>query len=176
MQFPRKNIFMGVGMMSITTKQVGIIVILIALLLLFVMVPLSFRMAEIGMSQCVHAANAACSIIGHIPLESYIGIASVIALAGFGAFLMFKVQRYEKLSREMLQKISEAEKKLEGDEKAVYQIVADSGGALFQSEVVEKSSFGKVKVTRILDKLEAKSLVERRRRGMTNMILIKNAR
>ncbi len=162
--------------MNITTKHVGIIIIGISLLLLFIVVPLSFKVAEIGMSQCVHAANAACSITGHIPLESYIGIASIIVLAGFGAFLMFKVQRSEKLSKEMLQKIRETEKKLEGDEKAIYQIIADNSGALFQSEVVEKSGFGKVKVTRILDKLEAKGMIERRRRGMTNMILLKDVK
>ena len=73
----------------------------------------------------------------------------------------------------MLRKIKENEKRLGGDEKSVYQVIADSSGALFQSEVVEKSGFGKVKVTRILDKLEAKGLIERRRRGMTNMILLK---
>ncbi len=160
--------------MNISTKQIGALVIAISLIFLFVLVPLSFKLAETGMSQCVHEANAACSITGHIPLESYIGIASVVALAGAGAFLMFKVQRSEKLSKEMLQKIKENEKKLERGEKAVYQIISNSSGALFQSEIVEKSGFGKVKVTRILDKLEAKGLVERRRRGMTNMILLKH--
>lgn len=162
--------------MNITIKHVGIIIIVIALLLLFVVVPLSLKVAEIGMSQCVHAANMACSITGHIPPESYIGIVSIIMLVGFGAFLMFKIQRSEKLGKEMLQKIIETEKKLQGDEKTIYQIIADNSGALFQSEVVEKSSFGKVKITRILDKLEAKGLIERRRRGMTNMILMKGAK
>ena len=159
--------------MNIDTKQIGILIIAISLVLLFAIIPLSFKLAEIGMSQCVHAANAACSITGHIPLESYAGIISIIVLAGFGAFLMFKVQKSEKLDKETLRNIKENEKRLEGDEKSVYQVIADSSGALFQSEVVEKSGFGKVKVTRILDKLEAKGLIERRRRGMTNMILLK---
>lgn len=159
--------------MNINTKQIGILIIAISLVLLFAIIPLSFKLAEIGMSQCVHVTNAACSITGHIPLESYVGIISIIVLAGFGAFLMFKVQKSEKLDKEMLRKIKENEKRLGGDEKSVYQVIADSSGALFQSEVVEKSGFGKVKVTRILDKLEAKGLIERRRRGMTNMILLK---
>ncbi|MEK6887635.1 MAG: hypothetical protein AABX14_01690 [Candidatus Aenigmatarchaeota archaeon] len=160
--------------MNITTKQIGLMVIILALTLFFVLVPLSFKIAETSMSACVHAANEACSITGHIPVESYIGFALIIALAGFGAFFMFKVQKSEKLSKEVLQKIKENEKNLEGDEKMIYQIIADSNGALFQSEIVEKSGFGKVKVTRILDKIEAKGLIERRRRGMTNMILLKD--
>ncbi len=159
--------------MNINTKQIGILIIAISLVLLFAIIPLSFKLAEIGMSQCVHATNAACSITGHIPMESYVGVTSIILLAGFGAFLMFKVQKSEKLDKEMLRKIKENEKHLGGDEKSVYQVISDSSGALFQSEVVEKSGFGKVKVTRILDKLEAKGLIERRRRGMTNMILLK---
>ena len=159
--------------MNINTKQIGILIIMVSIAILFAMIPLSFKVAEAGMSQCVHAANAACSITGHIPLESYVAFASIIILAGAGAFLMFKVQRYDKLGKEMLQKIMENEKKLKGNEKALYQIIADSSGALFQSDIVEKSGFGKVKVTRILDKLEAKGLIERRRRGMTNMILLK---
>ena len=32
----------------------------------------------------------------------------------------------------------------------------------------------KVKVTRILDKLEGRGLVERKRRGMTNVVMLKN--
>ncbi len=159
---------------NINTKQIGILIIAVSLAVLFALIPLSFKLAEAGMLQCVHAENAACSITGHIPLESYVAFASVIILAGAGAFLMFKVQRSEKLSKEILQKIKENEKKLQGGEKTVYQIVADSSGALFQSDIVEKSGFGKVKVTRILDKLEAMGLIERRRRGMTNMVVLKN--
>jgi uncharacterized membrane protein len=46
---------------------------------------------------------------------------------------------------------------------------------LFQAELIEKTDFNKVKVSRILDKLEGKGLIERRRRGMTNLVLLKHA-
>ena len=44
---------------------------------------------------------------------------------------------------------------------------------VFQSDIVEKTGFPKVKVTRLLDRMEHRGLVERRRRGMSNIVLIK---
>ena len=44
---------------------------------------------------------------------------------------------------------------------------------MFQADLVDKCGFGKVKVTRILDGLENKGLVERKRRGMSNIVILK---
>lgn len=63
--------------------------------------------------------------------------------------------------------------KLEPNEKAVFEKVIESQGTIFQSELVEKTAFSKVKVTRILDKLEGKGLIERKRRGMTNVVILR---
>ena len=38
---------------------------------------------------------------------------------------------------------------------------------------MEKLSVGKVGLTRLLDKLEAKQIVERKRRGMNNFVVLK---
>lgn len=63
---------------------------------------------------------------------------------------------------------------LKTEEKRLYELTSGSGGAIFQADLVEKSGFSKVKVSRILDKLEGRGLIERRRRGMTNMVIVKN--
>ncbi|PIN91750.1 hypothetical protein COU61_01900 [Candidatus Pacearchaeota archaeon CG10_big_fil_rev_8_21_14_0_10_35_13] len=49
----------------------------------------------------------------------------------------------------------------------------EGDGTLFQSDLVDKSGFDKVKVTRILDKLEGKGFIERKRRGMSNVVILK---
>jgi hypothetical protein len=67
----------------------------------------------------------------------------------------------------------ESAKTLTGDEKAVYEKIIASDGVIFQSELVEKSGFPKAKVSRVLDRLEASGLVERKRRGMANAIVLK---
>ena len=38
---------------------------------------------------------------------------------------------------------------------------------------MERLNTGKVKITRLLDKLEAKDLIERKRRGMNNIVVLK---
>jgi len=64
-------------------------------------------------------------------------------------------------------------KTLVGDEKLLYEKIVASGGVIFQSNLVEQSNFPKAKVSRILDKMEAKGLLERKRRGMANAIILK---
>ena len=63
---------------------------------------------------------------------------------------------------------------LQGDERKVYNIVLNSDGFIFQNELIEKGGLNKVSMTRILDKLEGKGLIERRRRGMSNVVVLKH--
>ena len=63
--------------------------------------------------------------------------------------------------------------KLNDDEKLVFDKIIESEGTIFQSDLVDKTKFTKVKVTRLLDKLEGKGLIERKRRGMTNVVILK---
>ncbi|HLD80645.1 MAG TPA: hypothetical protein VJA40_01445 [archaeon] len=62
---------------------------------------------------------------------------------------------------------------LSPDEKAVYDAVRGKGGSAYQSDLVKETGFSKVKATRVLDKLEFKDLIERKRRGMTNLVVLK---
>jgi len=63
---------------------------------------------------------------------------------------------------------------LESDEKQVIKILQKENGAMFQKTLMDQLSIGKVGMTRLIDKLEAKQLVERKRRGMNNIIVLKN--
>jgi len=59
------------------------------------------------------------------------------------------------------------------DERRIVQIVADEGGTIFQSQLVEMSGFSKSKVSLVLDRLEARGVLERRRHGMSNAVVLK---
>ena len=63
---------------------------------------------------------------------------------------------------------------LDKDERKVIDLLLNENGAMFQSSLMEKMEIGKVKATRLLDKLESKQLIERKRRGMNNIIVLKN--
>ncbi len=58
-------------------------------------------------------------------------------------------------------------------EKELIKIVQSENGAIFQATLMEKLNIGKVGITRLLDKLEAKQIIERKRRGMTNIVILK---
>lgn len=77
----------------------------------------------------------------------------------------------KKITKEHYQKtINE----LNDDEKLILDKISESKGTIFQSDLVDKTKFTKVKITRILNRLEGKGLVERRRSGMTNVIILKH--
>jgi hypothetical protein len=59
------------------------------------------------------------------------------------------------------------------DERTLVQIVADEGGTIFQSQLVEMSGFSKSKVSLVLDRLEARGILKRRRHGMSNVVVLK---
>ena len=62
--------------------------------------------------------------------------------------------------------------RLANSEKRVYRAVLDSDGVLPQSEIVEQTDLSKATVSRTLDSLEAKDLVERKHRGMGNVVVL----
>ena len=59
------------------------------------------------------------------------------------------------------------------DEREIVKLIIDDGGTIFQSQLVERSGYSKSKVSLILDRLEAKRILERKRRGMTNAVVLK---
>ncbi|MBI5332260.1 MAG: MarR family transcriptional regulator [Candidatus Aenigmarchaeota archaeon] len=65
------------------------------------------------------------------------------------------------------------EPKFAGEQKKVYDLLIGEGGSMLQGELVDKSGINKVKVSRILDKLEMQGAVERRRHGMSNIVVLK---
>ena len=58
------------------------------------------------------------------------------------------------------------------EEKQVFELVRENR-AVFQADLIEKLGMNKAKVTRILDRLEGKGFLERKRRGMNNIVVVK---
>lgn len=160
---------------TIGAKELGGILIAIAVILALVFVSATREMTSAADSACACGADgiSTCPHAKGIPFQSYLGFSLAIVLGGLGGFMVLNGLNYQK---EVSEKSSKREKEfaaLAEDEKRLCEITKGGGGAVFQSELVEKSGFTKVKVTRILDKLEGKGLIERRRRGMTNLVLLK---
>ncbi len=61
---------------------------------------------------------------------------------------------------------------LQGDERRMLRQIFDAGGQILQKDLVYRTGFSKVKVTRLLDKLERKGLIIRERHGSTNLVRV----
>ncbi len=62
---------------------------------------------------------------------------------------------------------------LKDDERMIYEVILNTDGIILQSELMKKTGFSKPKVSRGLETLEIKNLFERKRRGMSNVVIIK---
>lgn len=61
---------------------------------------------------------------------------------------------------------------LTGDEREIYQLIYNTKGEILQKDIIV-SDFSRAKVTRLLDYLENRGLIERKSYGMTNKVVLK---
>lgn len=164
-------------------RVVGILIIVIALLIGFIIYSFNQTMTSIVNASCSHGPS--CPMWGTIEFQTNVSIGIMLFIIIIGLYLIFwskeerivtKIKTFKmqvepkKITKENYQKVMST---LTGDEKKVLLKIIESQGTIFQSDLVDKTKFTKVKVTRILDRLEGKRLIERKRRGMTNVIILK---
>jgi uncharacterized membrane protein len=164
-------------------KIVGIIILGIDLLIGVIIFIFNKALTEIVSTSCSHGPS--CPMWGTIDAQTKISVAIMVFVAIIGLYLILfgeetrivtKIKRVKeqlepkKLTKANYEKIMND---MDSDEKTVLEKVIESEGSIFQSALVEKTGYSKVKVTRILDKLEGKAIIERKRRGMTNIIILK---
>jgi len=117
---------------------------------------------------CLHEQSSTTFII----LAVAAGVIFVI-----GAVIIFLSMRDKKIHKEQKkeEKKPKIEKKLSltQEQKKLYDILMESDGSMLQGELVQKSGMNKVSVSRILDKMEMQNVVERRRHGMSNIVVVK---
>jgi len=160
-------------------RNVGFLMVGIAAILGLVVFLFNNALTKIVSTSCSHGPS--CPMYGTIKTQTYIALALIAIIVIVGLILILskeekkiiikRIGPYKKLEAKKFDKKSL--KGLSKDEIKVMNLLLENEGSIFQSELVEKSGFNKVKITRILDKLEGKQLIERRRRGMTNIIILK---
>lgn len=149
----------------------GLAVIIAAIVLIF-----NNGMKTIVDATCSHGPT--CSMYSTLSTQTWISLSIAALIFVIGLFLIFSKEEKEIVVKKIKQPTEAKRKpidysKLDKEEKPLIKILEESDGAIFQSDLVEKSGFDKVKVSRILDRLEGKQLIERKRRGMTNVVILK---
>jgi hypothetical protein len=165
-------------------RVVGVLIIVIAVLIGFIILSFNRAMTNIVNTSCSHGPS--CPMWGTIDFQTNVSIGIMLFIVVIGLYLIFfskeekivtkiKTIKFQveskKITKDNYQKIISG---LSREEKIVFGRIIESQGTIFQSELVDKTGFTKVKVTRVLDKLEGKDLIERKRRGMTNVVILKH--
>ncbi len=162
--------------MGINSRRIGIVLIVfsIALLALLAIVKMDLDERDTFMCAAVHAnPNADMTLCPvHTSYTSWY-IAGAFAVAflvlAAGIYLLFVPLRVEKAASSQEVDLSQ----LDEEEKRVYELLKFKEGSMYQSDLVKEAGWSKVQVTRVLDKLEGKGILERKRRGMTNIVILK---
>jgi uncharacterized membrane protein len=154
-------------------KHVGMLIIGIALVVGILVLIFNFSLKTISEMSCSHGPE--CTMYDTMNAQLWISLSIVLIILIIGIVIMLTKPK-EKL---VVKTLHEKKKKLnlnglDKNEKEVVKILQDENGAIFQKTLMEKLEIGKVGITRLLDKLEAKQLIERKRRGMNNIVVLKN--
>jgi uncharacterized membrane protein len=163
-------------------KNVGTLIVGIAILILIIIFIFNQAMTQIVNTTCSHGPS--CTMYSTIKTQTWFSIVLAGLVLLIGLFFIFSKENERVVIRQIrpLGKIEPRKfdkKSLEGlndDETNVMNMLLGNKGNMFQSEIVDKTGFNKVKITRILDSLESQGFIERKRRGMTNIVMIKNSR
>jgi len=161
-------------------KHLGMLIIITSLVIVSLFFYFDFILDKQNLDNCLKFCEAlgesSCSLEScpfyekHQSNERIIFVIGLLAsfLGGIGFYL--SLTKTEKLIEQKEYDIS----KLNKEEKEVFLFIKENKeDGVYQSTIVERFNFPKSKVSRVLDKLERLDIIERRRRGMTNIILLK---
>ena len=156
-------------------KNVGYLISGIAIVILVIVGIFNYGLKKIVGTTCSHGPS--CTMYDTIAIQTWISLAIAGLVLIIGIFLIFSKEEEKIVIKKVKEKQTKKKLDLSGldkDEKQVIKILQEENGAIFQRTLMEKLEIGKVKATRLLDKLEAKQFVERKRRGMNNIVVLRN--
>ncbi len=157
-------------------KYVGWLVIGIAIVIIGIIFLFNSAMKEIVEEGCPLQFHdgALCPAYKTIDQQTYLSLSIVGILLVLGIVLIASKPKRQVIVRRIGEK--QVKVKISGDLTSdERQIIAmlSKNGPMFQADIIEKTNTGKAKMTRILDRLENRGFVERKRRGMNNIVVLR---
>ncbi len=158
-------------------KNVGFLIVGISIMIGVIILLFNFGLKNVIDQTCEHGKE--CVMYDAITLQTNLSLVIAGLILVIGLFLIFSKENEKIVEKIVVRKVKEKKKKidvsgLDSVEKDVVKILERENGAFFQKSLMDELGVGKVKMTRMMDKLEAKQIIERKRRGMNNIIVLKS--
>jgi len=158
-------------------KNVGWILLAVSVLIIIFTLFYSNVLDEAVRTSCFlqHGDVESCEMFDSVAKQTYFALTIGGVLVIVSLFLLFSKPNERIIVKKIKEKKIEKNVDLSSfrpEEKQVYNLVKENG-AIFQADLIEKTGFSKARMTRIVDKIEGAGLVERKRRGMTNVVVLK---
>ncbi|MEK6910563.1 MAG: MarR family transcriptional regulator [Nanoarchaeota archaeon] len=158
-------------------KNVGYLLIGISILIIVIIFIFNSALNSFVDASCTIAHGGGyCPMYETIDRQTYLALSIVGILIITGLFLIFSKPNEKIIIRKIKEKQIQKEfnlNNLKKEEKDIFNIIK-SNKAIFQADLIEKSGLNKAKITRILDRLEGQGYIERKRRGMNNIVILKD--
>ena len=158
-------------------KHVGYILLGVSILIVIIVFMFQNALTSFVNSSCTLAHGGdSCPMYNTINQQTYLalGIVGILVLVSLVMVFSKPQERVIIKTRTVEKKVQKKEidtSTLKPEEKQVLQLVQENK-TIFQADIIEKTNLGKAKITRIIDRLEGKGFVERKRRGMTNIVVL----
>jgi len=156
-------------------KHIGYVILGISIVIIFIIFLFNNAMKDIVDATCSLEHGPECPMYQSISQQTYLSLAIVGLLVIIGIVLILSKPQERIVVKTVKEKMPVKNydiSSLNSEEKKVFGMIREKK-AIFQADLIEQTGFGKAKMTRIIDRLEGHKLVERKRRGMTNVVVLK---
>ncbi len=175
--------------MTITLQKWGIILLVIGVALLGILTQVKVNIDERSTFLCQLVASNPELLMEDCPAHKdstswllVVAFGITFLVLGGGIYLLFapleKTTQMNGQTKGTSFEIHSKPKKevdpaqLSSEEQRLYNLLVENNGSLYQSDLVNKTGLSKVQITRILDRMEGAGIIERKRRGMTNVVIL----
>ncbi len=164
--------------MNVDQKSIGSVLVGFSLILLFILIMVKLNVDReesylcsithttpgLNAEECpAHNSNTSWRLV------SAFGVSFLILASGI--YLTFMPRQNGEPEHRKKKEVDASA--LEEEEKRVYELIKLKEGSIYQSDLIKETGLTKVKISRLLDRLEGKGIIDRKRRGMTNIVVLK---
>ena len=144
-------------------KHVGYLLLGVSILVIVVILMFNAALKEIIKTSCGAEHSIICPMNQTVNQQTYLSFGIVGLLIIISLVLIFSKPQKEIIIKKVKEKKTKKHIDTSGlkpEEKKVLSLIQENK-TIFQADIIEKTGFGKAKISRILDRLEGKGLIER---------------